>query len=135
MRKKKRPIWSEPETAAGNGLLDRRLFLTAGAAAIGSANLPDSVRAAEQLPVEPWMKTPGSPFVPYGQPSRYTSKVARNFASAPGTSGTGASRTPHHHLLDGGRAPREHPLHRPWLTPSERSSRISARDPRRRSQL
>jgi hypothetical protein len=26
MRKKKRPI--EPETAAGNGLLDRRLFLT-----------------------------------------------------------------------------------------------------------
>ena len=32
MRKNK--YASEPEQAAGNGLLDRRLFLTAGAAAI-----------------------------------------------------------------------------------------------------
>jgi sulfane dehydrogenase subunit SoxC len=101
MRKKMRPMPGEPEQAAGNGLLDRRLFLTGGAAAaIGSAALPDNVLAAETLPVEPWMKTPGSPFVPYGQPSRYASKVARIFASAPGTTGTGASRTPHH-LLDG----------------------------------
>ena len=101
MRKNKRPMPSEPERAAGNGLLDRRLFLTGGAAAaIGSAALPDNVLAAEALPIEPWMKTPGSPFVPYGQPSRYASKVARIFASVPGTTGTGASRTPHH-LLDG----------------------------------
>jgi sulfane dehydrogenase subunit SoxC len=101
MRKKMRPMPGEPEQAAGNGLLDRRLFLTGGAAAaIGTAALPDNVLAAEALPVEPWMKTPGSPFVPYGQPSRYASKVARIFASAPGTTGTGASRTPHH-LLDG----------------------------------
>ena len=98
MRKSKRP--SGPEQAAGNGLLDRRLFLTAGAAAIGSAALPDKTGAAEALPVEPWMKTPGSPFTPYGQPSKYAGKVARTFASAPGTTGTGASRTPHH-LLDG----------------------------------
>ena len=28
MRKNKRPVPSEPEQAAGNGLLDRRLFLT-----------------------------------------------------------------------------------------------------------
>ena len=62
--------------------------------------MADHASAAEALPVEPWMKTPGSPFVPYGQPSKYTSKVARVFASAPGTTGTGASRTPHH-LLDG----------------------------------
>src|SRR3954453_22240534 len=100
MRKNKQPLPSEPEQAAGNGLLDRRLLLTATAAAIGSAAMADHARAAEALPVEPWMKTPGSPFVPYGQPSNYTSKVARVFASAPGTTGTGASRTPHH-LLDG----------------------------------
>jgi sulfane dehydrogenase subunit SoxC len=98
MRKSKRP--SEPEQVAGNGLLDRRLFLTAGAAAIGSAALPDKTSAAEALPVEPWMKTPGAPFTPYGQPSKYANKLARTFASAPGTTGTGASRTPHH-LLDG----------------------------------
>ena len=101
MRKKRLPTPSEPDTVAGNGLLDRRIFLTSGAAAaIGSAALPDTALGADPLPVEPWMKTPGSPFVPYGQPSKYTSKVARVFASAPGTTGTGASRTPHH-LLDG----------------------------------
>src|SRR5271163_1055371 len=110
MRKNKRPVPGETEQAAGNGLLDRRLFLTSGAAAIGSAALSDTARAAEALPVqalpvetlpvEPWMKTPGSPFTAYGQPSKYTSKVARVFASAPGTTGTGTSRTPHH-LLDG----------------------------------
>ncbi len=98
MRKSKRP--SEPERAAGNGLLDRRFFLTGGAAAIGSATLADKAGATDALPVEPWMKTPGSPFTPYGQPSKYASKVARTFASAPGTTGTGTSRTPHH-LLDG----------------------------------
>src|ERR1700742_2974670 len=100
MRKKRRPVPSEPEQAAGNGLLDRRLFLTGGAAAIGSAALPDQARAAEPLPIEPWMKTPGAPFTPYGQPSKYANKVARALASAPGTTGTGTSRTPHH-LLDG----------------------------------
>src|SRR6202020_1328221 len=105
MRKNKRPVPSEPEQAAGNGLLDRRLLLTGGAAAIGSAVLPDTTRATEvlaveTLPVESWMKTPGSPFTPYGQPSRYTGKVARVSASAPGTTGTGTSRTPLH-LLDG----------------------------------
>ena len=98
MRKSKRP--GEPEHAAGNGLLDRRLFLTAGVATIGSAALPEKTGAAEALPVEPWMKTPGSPFTPYGQPSKYAGKIARTFASAPGTTGTGSSRTPHH-LLDG----------------------------------
>jgi sulfane dehydrogenase subunit SoxC len=102
MRKKKRPALSEPEqAAAGNGLLDRRLFLAGGAAVMGSAALSDTARTAEAAPaepllVEPWMKTPGSPFTPYGQPSRYTNKVARVFAGAPGTTGTGASRTPLH---------------------------------------
>src|ERR1700761_2169796 len=97
MRKNRPP--NEPEQAAGNGLLHRRLFLSAGAAAIGGTALPDGA-SAEPLPIEPWMKTPGSPFTPYGQPSKYASKVARTFASAPGTTGTGTSRTPHH-MLDG----------------------------------
>lgn len=88
------------DAAAGNGLLDRRIFLTGGAAAAASVALPDQTRGAEALPVEPWMKTPGSPFVAYGQPSKYANKVARIFASAPGTTGTGTSRTPLH-LLDG----------------------------------
>src|SRR5258707_9216353 len=110
MRKNKLMAPSEPEQAAGNGLLDRRLFLTGSAAAIGSAALPDKARAAESLPVEalpvealsvqPWMKTPGAPFTPYGQPSRYAGKVVRAVSSAPGTTGTGTSRTPLH-LLDG----------------------------------
>src|SRR5262245_25437701 len=90
------------DTVAGNGLLHRRMFLTAGtaaAAAVASATLPNPA-AADALPVEPWMKVPGSGFVGYGQPSKFESNVARTFASLPGTTGAGAARTPHH-LLDG----------------------------------
>lgn len=90
---------TEGEYVAGNGLLHRRMFLATGAAALGSATLTNQAKAAP-LPVEPWMKTPGSPFVGYGQPSKYEAKVARTFASAPGTGGTGSARTPHH-LLSG----------------------------------
>jgi sulfane dehydrogenase subunit SoxC len=98
MRNNRSFVPSERYAVAGNGLLDRRLFLSAGAAAaaIGGA-LPSK---AGELPIEPWMKLPGSPFVGYGQPSKFESKVVRTFASLPGTTGTGASRTPHH-LLDG----------------------------------
>jgi sulfane dehydrogenase subunit SoxC len=96
---KKRRSAAEP--AAGNGLLDRRCLF--GAAATGSMAALISrpvVAAAGELAVEPWMREPGSPFVGYGQPSRFEAKVVRVFTSAPGTTGTGASRTPHH-LLDG----------------------------------
>ncbi len=88
----------QPDAVAGNGLLDRRLFLgaSAAAAAIGSA-LPSK---AGELSIDPWMRLPGSGFVGYGQPSKFESKVTRTFASLPGTTGTGAARTPHH-LLDG----------------------------------
>jgi sulfane dehydrogenase subunit SoxC len=99
MRRKKRSTQAL-DAAAGNGLLDRRIFLTGGAVAAASVAMPDKTLGAEALAVEPWMKTPGSPFVAYGQPSRYANKVARIFASLPGTTGTGTSRTPHH-LLDG----------------------------------
>jgi sulfane dehydrogenase subunit SoxC len=83
------------EPVARNGLLDRRIFLAGGAAlATGTA------AQAEPLTVEPYSKTPGAGFAAYGQPSRFESKVGRIFASAPGTTGTGASRTPLH-LLNG----------------------------------
>jgi sulfane dehydrogenase subunit SoxC len=83
-----------PEFAAGNGLLDRRAVLTAaslGGAAVFAAR---PALGAAELSVEPWMTEPGAPFVGYGQPSRFEAKVLRTFASAPGTTGTGASRTP-----------------------------------------
>ncbi len=88
----------ETEQVAGNGLLHRRMFL-AGAAAIGAGTAPTAGVAAP-LPVEPWMKVPGSPFVGYGQPSKFEEKTARTWAAMAGTTGTGSSRTPHH-LLNG----------------------------------
>jgi sulfane dehydrogenase subunit SoxC len=94
--------FNETEQVAGNGLLHRRMFL-GGAAAIGAgAGAGALVRQAEAapLPVEPWMQVPGAPFNGYGQPSKYEEKVARTWGSAPGTGGTGSSRTPHH-LLTG----------------------------------
>ncbi|MFQ3459154.1 MULTISPECIES: sulfite dehydrogenase [Bradyrhizobium] len=93
---------SDLDIVAGNGLLHRRMFLTAGtaaAAAVASSALPNPA-AADALPVEPWMKVPGSGFVGYGQPAKYEEKVARTWNTAPGTTGTGAARTPLH-LLDG----------------------------------
>jgi sulfane dehydrogenase subunit SoxC len=87
------------EQVAGNGLLHRRMFLAGGAAAMGAGAMVDQAVAAP-LAVEPWMKIPGAPFNGYGQPSKYEEKVARTWASAPGTGGTGSSRTPHH-LLNG----------------------------------
>ena len=62
MRRKKQSTQA-PDAAAGNGLLDRRIFLTGGAAAAAASAMPDRTLGAEALPVEPWMKTPGSPFV------------------------------------------------------------------------
>jgi sulfane dehydrogenase subunit SoxC len=90
---RKRSPGDAPELAAGNGLLDRRTLLAAAAGGAGLAAAGPAVGAAE-LSVEPWMREPGAPFVGYGQPSRFESKVVRTFASAPGTTGTGASRTP-----------------------------------------
>jgi len=86
----------DPEPAAGNGVIDRRFLLTAAASGAALVNSP--VMAAGELAVEPWMTEYGSGFVGYGQPSKYEAKVARIFASAPGTNGSGAARTPVHML-------------------------------------
>src|SRR5215475_269220 len=96
MRRKK--SGAGPNAVAGNGLLDRRIFLAGATLAAGG--VATTTAGAQPLADAPWMKVPGAPFTPYGQPSRHESKAARIFASAPGTTGTGASRTPHH-LLDG----------------------------------
>jgi sulfane dehydrogenase subunit SoxC len=98
---KKRLATGLPEPAAGNGLLDRRgLFGAAATGSLAALISRPGVTAAGELAVEPWMQEPGSPFVGYGQPSRFEAKVVRVFTTAPGTTGTGASRTPHH-LLGG----------------------------------
>jgi sulfane dehydrogenase subunit SoxC len=88
----------ESERVAGNGLLHRRMFLAGGVAAVGAGAVTTDPAAADPLPIEKWMQIPGSPFVGYGQPSKYEEKVVRTFAAAPGTTGTGASRTPHQAL-------------------------------------
>jgi sulfane dehydrogenase subunit SoxC len=92
----KRWAGDAPELAAGNGLLDRRALLAGGAFLAGAAGVIAArpTFGAAELSVEQWMTEPGSPFTAYGQPSRFESKVVRTFASAPGTTGAGSSRTP-----------------------------------------
>ena len=98
---KKRLAAGQPDQAVGNGLLDRRgLLATAASGSVAALLTRPTVAAAGELALEPWMREPGSPFVGYGQPSRFEEKVVRVSTTAPGTTGTGASRTPHH-LLDG----------------------------------
>jgi sulfane dehydrogenase subunit SoxC len=99
VRKKTNLEPSDP--AAGNGILNRRVFLE-GALAAGAAGAGMSSAAAEPLAVQPWMKVPGAGFAGYGQPSRFEDKVVRLVPALPNpaTQGVGASRTPLH-LLDG----------------------------------
>ncbi len=83
------------DVAAGNGLLDRRLFLKAGAA--GGAMLLTATAAGVER--EQWMKVPGGPMSDNGAPSAHESHVKRiAIASQPGTTGTGVSRTPLEYL-------------------------------------
>ena len=92
---RKRSAGDVPELAAGNGILDRRALLAAGASLAGAGAIAARpALGAGELSMEPWMTEPGAPFVGYGQPSRFEAKVVRTFASAPGTTGTGASRSP-----------------------------------------
>ena len=82
---------------AGNGLLNRRVLLGTAAGAV-AALANRSAMADGELKIEPWMRDVGSPFTGYGQPSQYEAKVVRIATTAPGTTGTGASRTPLHRL-------------------------------------
>lgn len=81
----------KPEAVAGNGLLDRRIFLQAGLA--GGASLMTARAAGVER--EEWMAVPGAPMSESGAPSPYESHVKRlAISSQPGTTGTGVSRTP-----------------------------------------
>jgi sulfane dehydrogenase subunit SoxC len=88
----------ELEEVAGNGLLHRRIFLTQGATILGAgglAVLAPGPAAAQSPEVPAWMRAPGAGMSAYGQPSKFEAKVTRvAIASQPGTTGSGASRTP-----------------------------------------
>ena len=93
------PDQSLAEPVAGNGLLDRRFFLKQGMALLGAGGLAAAsatpADAADPSHMPPWMQLPGAPMSGYGSPAKYESKVIRSLIqSKPGTTGSGASRTP-----------------------------------------
>ena len=86
----KRKVLDSLEPVAANGLLHRRLFLTAGAA----AGLTFMTARAAPPETPPWMKTPGMSMRGYGERSAHESAIQRIVGAQPSTTGTGASRTP-----------------------------------------
>lgn len=83
--------------AAGNGLLDRRLFLSGllGASLAPIAPVQGAGPSSTREQRKPWMQAPGDPLNPYGQPSKFEAHVTREgIGSQVGTTGSGASRTP-----------------------------------------
>jgi sulfane dehydrogenase subunit SoxC len=98
MRKREESKERQYEHAAGNGILNRRVFLEGAfiAAATGSAGGGVTAARAEPLAVPRWMHEPGAVLVPYGQPSRFESKVVRSVPPPPNpaTIGIGTARTP-----------------------------------------
>jgi sulfane dehydrogenase subunit SoxC len=99
-RKRSSPKPPVSEPAPGNGLLDRRIFLSSGLAALGAAGglaliSPGAPRAAGPPDTPPWTQYPGGPLSAYGSPAKYESTVTRaSIRSQPGTTGSGSSRTP-----------------------------------------
>ncbi len=86
---------------AGNGLLHRRLFLANSAAFLGAAGLHfmTAKQASAAPPDVPMSMTEaGAGMSSYGERSPHEAGVQRTFRSAPGTLGTGSSRTPLEHL-------------------------------------
>ncbi|MFT5426154.1 MAG: sulfane dehydrogenase subunit SoxC [Gammaproteobacteria bacterium] len=96
---------------AGNGLLDRRLFLqkgltftafTAAAAAAPSVIANTSTETANQAEIDavrpPWMRQSGKPFSAYGVPSPHEDKVIRLPSANSMLPGNGASWSPLHQL-------------------------------------
>lgn len=83
----------ELQPVAGQGILDRRLFLrhglvlgTALSAGIASAG-PNDTRPA-------WMREPGQPFTPYGHPSPFEKQLIRRISANRSAPGNGISMTP-----------------------------------------
>ncbi len=74
---------------AGNGILDRRLFLRRGL--IFATVIAGGASVAE---TPPWMRQPGKPFSPYGQPSLHEKDVTRRIGANKTVPGNGVSWTP-----------------------------------------
>lgn len=76
---------------AGNGLLDRRLFLRGSL--LGGVSL--LATSASGMDRSGWMKAPGAPMSEQSEPSSHEAHVKRiAIRSAPGTTGAGISSTP-----------------------------------------
>jgi sulfane dehydrogenase subunit SoxC len=79
--------------------LRRRTFLKRSVALLGAGGLGTAsvARAEAEAPPEtpPWMKSPGAGMSEYGSPAKHEGHVKRTgIGSRPGTTGSGASRTP-----------------------------------------
>ncbi len=91
---------------AGNGLLDRRLFLKRGLQLSAISTLASSTALANDETSDaissrqPWMNQPGKPFSLYGQPSAYEDRVVRFPTQNELVPGNGVSWTPLH-LMEG----------------------------------
>ena len=77
----------------------KRSFLKRSVGLLGAAGLVASgaknAETAEPPEIPPSMKVPGAGMGEYGTPAKYESKVTRTLIrSQPGTTGSGASRTP-----------------------------------------
>jgi sulfane dehydrogenase subunit SoxC len=73
--------------------MGRRFFLSAGLGAAGGLGLLTAAPASAARPE--WMMAPGAPMSGYGTPSGHEAHVTRvGIGSQPGTTGSGASRTP-----------------------------------------
>jgi len=98
--------WHAPAPIAGNGLLDRRTFLSGGAAFAATLTGYSLVKpaSAEPLADDPWSKVAGNLVTDYGLPSRFEKRVARTLSNPKGEPRTQHARTPHH-LLNGSFTP------------------------------
>lgn len=99
----------EEHQAAGNGLLDRRLFLKKGlqfgaiSSLAASSSLVSASATKESLaevnPADPpWMHVPGKPFSTYGMPSKFEDDVVRFPTQNGAVPGNGVSWTPLHKM-------------------------------------
>ena len=82
---------------AGNGLIDRRALLGAGASIAGAAGLPALATgaAAEPLADGPWSLEAGEVIPPYQVPSRYEKNVVRAVDNPDNVPRNSRARTPH----------------------------------------
>lgn len=92
------------QRAAGNGLLDRRLFLKStlsfGSIALATSSQPISALSKDKLFKPDWMNVPGKEFSSYGKPSRFEEDVARFPSPNRVMRNSGVAWTPIH-MLEG----------------------------------